>query len=204
MPLRPMRKSPRFTDASIDVNWTGWKRGRSPSFDAMSDATSTSKPTTRSGSRGSASTKGEPPSASPPHRSSAPGAGGCAAASEATAPTSSAADNHAPPNRKRVRRLTAMLVSMMEEPRLGLYGLGAGVGETGGIRDSGFGTCGRISPSSIESACSAKTAKPRASPASRRSTRWRWIGGDIGKARGHRRPFDSRAAAALAQGEPDG
>ena len=34
-------------------------------------ATSTSKPTTRDGSCGSASTNGAPPSASPPHRSSA-------------------------------------------------------------------------------------------------------------------------------------
>ena len=48
-----------------------------PSFDAMSAATSTSKPTTRAGSRGSASTYGEPPSGSPPQRSS-PAAGAAA------------------------------------------------------------------------------------------------------------------------------
>jgi len=37
-----------------------------------------------------------------------------------------------------VRRLAVVVLSMMEEPRSGLYGLGAGDGETGGIRDSGL------------------------------------------------------------------
>ena len=73
MPLIPMSKSPRTTDASIDVKPTCTKRGVRESPLASSDAMSTSKPRTFDGSAGSASTIGAPPSASPPQRSSAGG-----------------------------------------------------------------------------------------------------------------------------------
>src|SRR5688500_14586566 len=53
------------------------KRGTRPSSRASRSAISTSNPTTRVGSLGSASTNGAPPSASPPHRRAG---GGCAAA----------------------------------------------------------------------------------------------------------------------------
>jgi hypothetical protein len=69
MPLRPISASPRSIDWSIDENWTKTKLGVRPSPRAMSSAISTSKPTSLDGSRGSASTKGAPPSGSPAQRS---------------------------------------------------------------------------------------------------------------------------------------
>ena len=118
MPLRPMTKSPRFTDASIDVNWTDTKRGRSPSFDAMSAATSTSKPTTRVGIARVGLDEGRAAFgiAAPAQFTGNPAAGGRRARA-AAAPTSSAAASHTIPSEKMVRRPTVMMVSMMEEPR---------------------------------------------------------------------------------------
>src|SRR5204862_2081808 len=72
-------KSPRAAAASMLVNPTWMKRGVRPRADASSCATSTSNPTAREGSIGSASTYGAPPSASPPHRSSAAGCARAAA-----------------------------------------------------------------------------------------------------------------------------
>src|SRR5712691_1668253 len=65
-PESPTSKSPRSTEASIDVKATCRKRGRRPRPRARTSAISTSNPRTVDGSFGSASTYGAPPSAPPP------------------------------------------------------------------------------------------------------------------------------------------
>src|SRR5688500_458025 len=70
IPLSPISKSPRAAAASRLVKPTWTNRARRPRPPASSCATSTSNPTMRAGSVGSASTNGAPPSASPPQRSS--------------------------------------------------------------------------------------------------------------------------------------
>ena len=70
----PTSKSPRSTDASIELHATCTNTGARPSPRAIIPAISTSKPRTREGSAGSASTNGAPPSASPPQRSPLPAA----------------------------------------------------------------------------------------------------------------------------------
>src|SRR5205807_827746 len=67
-PLRPMSASPRTIDCTIDVKVIVMNSGVRPSPRAIRFAISTSKPTRRSGCRGSASTNGAPPSGSPAHR----------------------------------------------------------------------------------------------------------------------------------------
>src|SRR5918912_1458757 len=83
-PLMPMSKSPRCTDWSMSVNATCTNSGRRPRPLAICSATSTSKPRSMDGSRGSASTNGAPPSASPPQRSTRSSARACSATSAHT------------------------------------------------------------------------------------------------------------------------
>ncbi len=70
MPFNPRSASPRSIDCSIDMKVMLTKRGVRPRARAIRSAISTSKPTTRSGTCGSASTYGAPPSGSPAQTSS--------------------------------------------------------------------------------------------------------------------------------------
>src|SRR5437763_5614978 len=83
-PLMPISKSPRRTDWSMSLKATCTNSARRPSPLAISPATSTSKPRRTDGSRGSASTNGAPPSASPPQRSTRSSAPACTATSAHT------------------------------------------------------------------------------------------------------------------------
>src|SRR6185312_13367082 len=85
----PTSKSPRSTEASIELHATCTNPGRRPSPCAIIPAISTSKPRTRDGSAGSASTNGAPPSASPPQRST--GRAACDAAERHPAASSATA-----------------------------------------------------------------------------------------------------------------
>src|ERR1051325_8342449 len=83
-PLMPTSKSPRRTDWSMSLKATCTNSGRRPRPLAISPAASTSKPRRIDGSRGSASTNGAPPSASPPQRSTRSSALACSASSAHT------------------------------------------------------------------------------------------------------------------------